>query len=71
MLLMTEPVPGDLCKLWNDSNDEPMFGKLSEIDYTRPDSHPYRSADSWFRNAKRIGVEEIVDVIIKEKRSKF
>lgn len=61
-----EPKVGDVCKFWDDYEDEYMVGIVAEIDDNINDYYKYSGHGGWYKNAKVLTQEEVIKLLFNK-----
>ncbi|HWL22290.1 MAG TPA: hypothetical protein VNR38_00820 [Ureibacillus sp.] len=61
---LKEPEVGDVCKFWDDEEEDFVIGKLSHID---TDIYPYLASETnYYKYAKKITQQEVIELLFNK-----
>lgn len=63
---LKEPEVGDVCKFWDDEEEDFVIGKLSHID---TDIYPYLASETnYYKYSKKITQQEVIELLFNKKQ---
>lgn len=62
----SKPKVGDVCKFWFNNEDEFVISVL--VDLRHEYTHGFESPTSFFKNAKKVTEQEVIDLLFKKSR---